>query len=86
LPGLTQGLIAELFQVTVPTVNEHLKGTFAEGELQSGATIRKFRIVRLEGRRKVTREVEHYQLHEGAGNFRPKILLAFLGLPSTLPP
>jgi hypothetical protein len=53
---LTQALIAELFQVTVPTVNEHLKGIFAEGELAAGATIRKFRIVRLEGRREVTRE------------------------------
>jgi hypothetical protein len=29
-------LIAELFQVTVPTVNEHLKGIFSEGELQAG--------------------------------------------------
>ena len=50
---LTQALIAELFQVTVPTVNEHLKGIFAEGELEIGATIRKFRMVRLEGRREV---------------------------------
>jgi len=47
---LTQALIAELFQVTVPTVNEHLKSVFAEGELTAAATIRKFRIVRLEGR------------------------------------
>ena len=46
---LTQALIAELFQVTVPTVNEHLKGIYAEGELAGGATIRKFRIVRTEG-------------------------------------
>src|SRR5947208_1571099 len=52
---LTQALIAELFQVSVPTVNEHLKGIFAEGELEAGATIRKFRMVRLEGRREVTR-------------------------------
>jgi len=59
---LTQALIAELFQVTVPTVNEHLKGIYAEGELAAGATIRKFRIVRLEGRRQVTREIEHYHL------------------------
>jgi len=29
---LTQALIAEIFQVTVPTVNEHLMGVFAEGE------------------------------------------------------
>jgi Virulence protein len=59
---LTQGHIAELFQVTVPTVNEHLKGIFAEGELASEATIRKFRIVRFEGARQVARELEHYSL------------------------
>lgn len=59
---LTQALIAELYQVTVPTVNEHLKGIFAEGELPMEATIRKFRIVRLEGARQVRRDVEHYSL------------------------
>ena len=59
---LTQALIAELFQVTVPTVNEHLKGIFAEGELAAAATIRKFRIVRFEGSREVAREIEHYNL------------------------
>jgi hypothetical protein len=59
---LTQMLIAELFQISVPTVNEHLKGIFAEGELVPEATIRKFRIVRSEGTRQVTRELEHYSL------------------------
>ena len=59
---LTQALISELFQVTVPTVNEHLKGIFAEAELQADATIRKFRIVRHEGSREVAREIEHYCL------------------------
>ena len=59
---LTQALISELFQVTVPTVNEHLKGICAEGELVVGATIRKFRIVRTEGKREVAREIEHYNL------------------------
>lgn len=59
---LTQALIAELFQVTVPTVNEHLKGTYADGELSPGATIRKSRIVRLEGSRRVARDIEHYSL------------------------
>jgi hypothetical protein len=59
---LTQALIAELFQVTVPTVNEHLKGIFAEGGLAPEATIRKFRIVRSEGVREVARELEHYNL------------------------
>ena len=59
---MTQALMAELFQLTVPTVNEHLKGIYAEGELPGGATIRKFRIVRFEGARQVTREIEHYNL------------------------
>jgi hypothetical protein len=59
---LTQALIADLFQVTVPTVNEHLKGIFSEGELAADRTIRKFRIVRSEGKREVSREIEHYNL------------------------
>jgi len=59
---LSQALMAELFQVSVPTVNEHLKNLFAEGELVPEATIRSFRIVRTEGSRTVSRAVEHYRL------------------------
>ncbi len=59
---LTQKLIAELFRVAVSTVNEHLQGIFAEGELATEATIRKFRIVQIEGKREVARDVEHYNL------------------------
>ena len=59
---LTQALIAELFQKDVRTINEHLVNIYEEGELQREATIRKFRIVRFEGKREVAREVEHYNL------------------------
>jgi len=59
---LSQAMMADLFQVTIPTINEHLKGIYAEGELEPDPTIRKFRIVRLEGARQVTREIEHYNL------------------------
>ncbi len=59
---LTQKLIAELYGVTVPTVNEHLAGIYEEGELSAGATIRSFRIVQREGTRDVSRNVEHYSL------------------------
>ena len=59
---LSQALIAELFQKDVRTINEHLMNIFGEAELSREATIRKFRIVRLEGRREVVREVEHYNL------------------------
>lgn len=59
---LTQALIAELFQKDVRTINEHLVNVFDEGELNRGATIRNFRIVRTEGNREVAREIEHYNL------------------------
>lgn len=59
---LSQALIAELFDVTVPTVNEHLKGLFTDGELTPEATIRKFRIVQKEGNRDVNREIDFYNL------------------------
>lgn len=59
---LSQALMGELFQVTVPTINEHLKAIFADGELQPEATIRKFRIVRQEGVRQVARQIDHYNL------------------------
>ena len=59
---LSQARIAELFQKDVRTINEHLVNIFDEGELNREATIRKFRIVRSEGRREVTRDVEHYRL------------------------
>jgi len=59
---LSQAHIAELFQVGIPTVNEHLRNIYDEGELALDPTIRKFRIVRREGTREVAREIEHYNL------------------------
>jgi len=41
---LSQKQMAELFQKTVPTVNEHIKNVFLEGELAENSVIRKFRI------------------------------------------
>ena len=59
---LSQSLLAELFQVTIPTINEHLKNIFEEKECDQKASIRKFLIVRQEGVRSVSREIEHYNL------------------------
>jgi hypothetical protein len=59
---LPQRLIAELFQVSVKTANEHLMNIYEERELDPLATIRKFRIVQPEGTRQVTRMVDHYNL------------------------
>lgn len=59
---LSQALMAELFQVTVPTINEHLKNLYEEGEIVADRTIRRFRIVRQEGSREVARQIDHYSL------------------------
>lgn len=59
---MTQALMAELFQTSVPNINLHLRNIYEEGELSEGATIKKYLIVRLEGARQVTREIEHYNL------------------------
>lgn len=41
---LSQKMLSELFQVTVPTINEHIKNIFKEGELDENSVIRKYRI------------------------------------------
>jgi len=57
---LTQKSLAELYQVNVKTINEHIQNIVEDGELLPDATIRKFRIVQIEGSRNVEREVLHY--------------------------
>ena len=59
---LSQRLIAELYQVSVKTANEHLQNIYEERELPPEATIRKFRIVQTEGKRQVDRLIDHYNL------------------------
>lgn len=59
---LTQKMMAALYDVSIPTVNEHIKKIYDDGELTEEATIGKFRIVQTEGSRQVNREVIHYNL------------------------
>jgi hypothetical protein len=47
---LTQKLMATLFDVTVPTINEHLKNIFSSGELEQDSVIRKFRTTASDGK------------------------------------
>ncbi|MBF1032905.1 MAG: virulence RhuM family protein [Candidatus Nanosynbacter sp.] len=56
---LTQRLIAELFDVDVRTISEHLGNVFSSGELERDSVIRKFRITASDGKRYV---VQHYNL------------------------
>ncbi|MFV0322360.1 MAG: RhuM family protein [Alphaproteobacteria bacterium] len=59
---MIQKQLADIFKVNIRTVNEHIKNIFDSDELSKSATIRKFRIVQTEGKRKVEREVNHYNL------------------------
>ena len=59
---LTQKLMAALFEVTIPTINEHLANLYAQGEIVKEATIRDFRTVQKEGTREVARTVDFYNL------------------------
>ena len=56
---LSQKLMAELFDVTVPTINEHLKNCFAKGELDAASVIRDFRITAADGK---IYNTKHYAL------------------------
>jgi hypothetical protein len=56
---LTQKLMAELFEVSVPTINEHLKNIFSSQELDESSVIRKFRITAADSKEY---ETNHYNL------------------------
>jgi hypothetical protein len=59
---LTQQQMADLFQTSRTNVVEHIKHIYDEGELDENSTCRKFRQVRKEGNREVSREMPFYNL------------------------
>ena len=59
---LTQQQMADLFQSSRSNIVEHIQHIYEEGELDESATCRKFRQVRTEGSRQVTRELPYYNL------------------------
>lgn len=58
----SQRKMAELYQVDIRTINEHISDIYADGELEENRTIRNFRIVQSEGSRQVGRNIKHYNL------------------------
>jgi len=59
---LSQQQIVDLFFSSKANISEHIKNLFDSEELEKKATVRKFRTVRLEGNRKVSRMITHYNL------------------------
>ncbi len=56
---LTQKMMAQLYDVNVRTVNEHLKKIFVDSELEQDSVIRKFRITASDGK---NYDTLHYKL------------------------
>lgn len=56
---MSQKMLAELYQVEVPTINYHLKKVFEDSELQENSVIRKFLITAADGKNYNTK---HYNL------------------------
>ena len=59
---LSQQQMADLYQSSRSNVVEHIKHIYDDGELAENSTCRKFRQVRQEGSRQVTREIPFYNL------------------------
>ena len=59
---LTQQQMADLFQSSRTNIVEHIQHIYEERELDEASTCRKFRQVRIEGSRQVTREIPYYNL------------------------
>lgn len=57
----TQASMADLYDKNVSTIDEELLNTIARGEFARSLTIRNFRMVRQEGKRQVSRAIEHYK-------------------------
>src|SRR5690554_2454460 len=59
---LTQAQMVGLFQSSKANISEHVKNIFQSNELDEKATVRKFRTVRKEGKRQVSRNLIYYNL------------------------
>ena len=59
---LSQKMMSMLFDVSIKTINEHLQNIYESGELEKEETVRKFRMVQIEGTRRVARDVDHFNL------------------------
>jgi len=59
---MTQKGLSELYQSSIPNINQHIKSIYEDDELLPEATIKKYLIVQTEGRREVERLIDHYNL------------------------
>jgi len=59
---LSQKQMSQLFGIEVPAISKHIKNIYQTGELTSRATLSKMETVQKEGKREITRSIEHFNL------------------------
>jgi len=59
---LSLNQLAELFQSTKQNISLHIQNIFQEGGLAPAATVKEYLTVQTEGKRQVSRRIEHYNL------------------------
>ena len=59
---LSQAQMAHLFDTSTDNIGLHLKNIYAEAELEEKVTTEDYSVVRVEGKRQVTRQIKHYNL------------------------
>lgn len=59
---LSQKTMAELFGRDSDTIGLHVKNIYEEQELEENSTTEDFSVVQMEGERKITRSIRHYNL------------------------
>ena len=59
---LPQRQMADLYQVSVPSISQHVAAVFDDGELAPEATVKQYLMVQTEGGRRVQRAIDHYSL------------------------
>ncbi|HTL39630.1 MAG TPA: virulence protein RhuM/Fic/DOC family protein [Methylomirabilota bacterium] len=59
---LSQAQLSQLFDRNIPTIIEHIQNVYKTAELSQNQTTRKFRVVQIEGKKEVEREITFYNL------------------------
>ena len=75
---LTQAQMVELFGSSKANISEHITNIYQQGELMQSATVRKYRTVRKEGNRMVTRNMDYYNLDMIINPLKSRIKTIFL--------
>jgi hypothetical protein len=59
---LTQAQLAEIYDTTQQNIDQHIRNIYKDEELSRESTYKKFLLVRTEGKRKVERNIDHFNL------------------------